>query len=1442
MKRLFFRFAFTALLLTAILSADGARAQTANAPPIQESVFLETDPAAAKKLGALKEYLRDQQWTEAIQLAEQILEQHREKLIPTDPGRYVNLQTRCQSLLATMSAEGRNELRSRIDPLAEQWYTEGLQNRDAAPLRKIVKRLFLSSRGDDALAALGEIAFERGAYGEARGYWEMILPQDPPAGLDDPQTVLNYPDSDLNLAEIRARLVLCSLFQGDLLRFKNELEAFQKIHREARGRLAGRDGPLAELLTELSQEITAGIAAGLQEETTTFAGNPQRNAVYADAIDDIGAVQWTIPLKPPAAPGMPPGLELVKPAQLSHFPVVQGDVLFLNDETTISAYNLTTGKPAWGDPSGNDAVIYRALSPIDLTRGANRSRSGVPRYTMTIAEGRLYARMGSPITGHANANALTQSESHLVCLDIAQSEGKTVWKLEANAFAAPKEYWEFEGAPLVADGKLYVAMRKSTQQPQIRVICVDAEDGRLIWQQNVCTFLPAQAEDADQVSHQLLTLGEGTLFYSTDQGAIAAIEAQDGSLRWVVTYERAPQSPWSTQIKNGLVPCLYYQGNVIVAPADLRQNVAARRGGPRDEIELIWRSPPRGVVMAIDAKTGLIKWQTNLHGGVQHLLGAAENRLIVSGDKLWGLDLETGRIVWRRGHEDGESHGYGRGLLAENLVFWPHREAVWIFNIKTGEPHAEIPLGQWRTDIGPRLTGGNLLFAGRMMLIAQADSLVAYSQWGRLRKQLQEEISATPQDLQLHQRLAQVEHDSGNYRAAITQYRRLITLTEAGESDMLPIRAWAERQLRQTLISSAQSAQEAGDLEVAAEQYEEAWTLSPENAERLTIIQGLAATQLEMRQPIAAFHTWQKVLDSEELSRQAIKTPDGLSRNAADVATAEMRDLFNQEPAAFEETLESHVQEELQNLSAATPSGELLTLLKRLPVSTTIALKLLESFNRQGSVSAKSETEAALICLLKHHAAEVRKLALEKLAQLSEQQSHFHEAKRYWRKLAEDFPQAHLTDTASETTVAEYVQTHLQAPQFLEQTVLDHPDQADVPLRRRWSLTINSNRDLIIPWGVAPAIDEQVCFIKDDRLRCFNLAHGVELWSAALSEDFQWAGYVGSNVLLLGPSGIETVDLTTGQRVWRRTVESLLDEIENPSIENQRPNLEDTPRVFFDGMAPLACVRVGPELVCLQLWDGAVKWRFHPPQGFLQPHWLYSAGRCYLQTRAPDRVIALDSLSGATLAQLVGPSSSWPIDPVPLGDQGDFLMLTYGAEGALGCFARNGQLRWRFPRFLSQTNTPPALLICGDALAVVEDGDTLLRIDSQSGRQLWGEGLGQKIIHQADQRLAIDESRIYSENSGILNSFELQTGQLVWETYLGSDEVQWQASKSGPLLLVLPVALSDSRPFDVCFYNADDGRPVQKIRLHGQGKITAHQAAGVLLISTANQLCAFSRI
>jgi outer membrane protein assembly factor BamB len=654
------------------------------------------DGNALKLLSRAKDQVAGKQYAEAIDTLVEVMEKAGDKLVAVTDRRFISVRDYCNLQLVSLPPEGLQLYRSRVDPQAQKLYEEGVAARDPRLLLDVLDRGLASHWGDSALSALGEIALEAADPAAARGYWERIVPFQPPAG--QPRTWLGVPDTDLDLAGVRARLVLASILEGSLARARDELAAFAKLHPDARGRFGGVETNYVAALTALLAEAPQWPKLPADPNWLTFAGNPLRNA-RAGKLIDAGAVAWRAKLRTTAPPerstvgtmmAVNPVAEDAR-GPLSYYPVVVGNLLLVNNLVEILAFDLATGKPAW---EHDRAAIYEDQFDEEYRKSyIPPDALGIPRYTMTVAGDRLYARMGAAVTSRAR-EAVGLASGYLVALDLS-AEGRLVWKLE------PDEGWAFEGSPVVEAGCLFIAMRRTDIQPHLYVACFDAQTRELRWRQSICAAESPARGMRSEITHNLLTLHRGTLYLNTNLGAVAAIAARDGRVLWVSLYPRVLEGDWASpppHASRDLTPCVFDRGMLLVAPADSRR------------------------IFAFDAMSGQIVWQSgNEVEDVVHLLGVSGDHLIASGRRLYWISLkegEQGRVThhWPDGNE---KLGYGRGLLAGDCVLWPTRDKIYIFDQVKRQLKKEIPLT-------PRGTGGgNLLVAAGRMFLATANELVA---------------------------------------------------------------------------------------------------------------------------------------------------------------------------------------------------------------------------------------------------------------------------------------------------------------------------------------------------------------------------------------------------------------------------------------------------------------------------------------------------------------------------------------------------------------------------------------------------------------------------------------------------------------------------------------------------------------------------------------------
>ena len=269
---------------------------------LSEAVEVDQVDVSVRANWIAKALLADRQWDEAIEILRQLSETSEGKLLAVGPHRFVGLRDWCQLRLAALPPPALKLYRGRVDSVAQKWCEQGIAGRDRKLLQNVVDRAFASSFGDRALMALGEMSLESGDYAAARWNWERIVPVKNRDASAAPPAWPSYPDTNLDLAAVRARLVLVSILEGAADRARSELAAFRRLHPDAQGRLGGREGKYVELLESLLAESASWPAAPSETDWLTFAGNSRRNEVAAPLVD-VGAVAWRVALRrPPPLP------------------------------------------------------------------------------------------------------------------------------------------------------------------------------------------------------------------------------------------------------------------------------------------------------------------------------------------------------------------------------------------------------------------------------------------------------------------------------------------------------------------------------------------------------------------------------------------------------------------------------------------------------------------------------------------------------------------------------------------------------------------------------------------------------------------------------------------------------------------------------------------------------------------------------------------------------------------------------------------------------------------------------------------------------------------------------------------------------------------------------------------------------------------------------------
>lgn len=1382
-------------LLLAGLAAPIARGE---APPARVDIPGEV-ANTARRLDAADKLTAAKKWPEAVEEYQRILTEIGDDLVPLSPGvapQAVQARWLVHRRLAALPPEALRLYRSRVDAQARRWFEQGSAARDVRLLRRVVEDAFCSRSGDRALELLGDLAFERGRFDEADYWWRLLSP---PAAAPAPELV--FPDPQVDVARVRAKQIMTLLFRGSNLvpkdRVEAELKAFRAAHPRAEGQLAGRSGIYADILQNLVADA-AGLAPAEADDWPTFAGDPSRNAVPAAPAKRLarllaGPPRWRFNLKtrariaPEESPEWPaPGqvLPRTQDAQALAFqPVLVDGQVLVADARFVTAYDIRTGQAAtWYDlvrgQDGQDAVLdLKKPVPAGL------------RHTLTVAEGCVFARLGSSCLGAARAPL--GGRSFLVCLGLRTDDkgSRLRWQVSSDS-AAPGSV--FEGAPVVREGRAYIAAtRLDRAQSVTSVVCYPVQAGgdapQPRWRQDICSAAEGQAIAA-RSRHHLLTLAGPLVVYCSHTGAIVALDADTGRRAWAVRY-LARSTPADETVPRGLAPCLCADGRLYAAPADSDR------------------------LFCLEAATGRTLWARDRIDAVD-LLGAAGGRLLFTTTKeLRAVDAVSGRDLWRLPHVDGLPP-FGRGLLVDDFVLWPvapaHAQArgMYVLAQADGEQAGDF----LSTELLNRHRWGNLTYADGCLAVADVGELRLYVGPGHFRGEAERRVEASPDSAEARYRLALAEIDDGLAERALADLEAAERLVGETGPPQEQIRA-ARHEL---LLDQAGRLGQAKRWDEAAAKLAQAAGADFPIPQRLRALQRQAALWAEAGQPAQAISAWQRILSDKALRLGRTNDLDsrgGPQRGGA-LAAAGIAELTR----AHGSGVYAAVEQEARQRRAAIGQGERLKALEQLaqefPNAAAAAearQELIRSYEHAGQLGAAADICRAAL----RHAGQMEAAGLlSQLARLYEREHCWEAARAEWQELAR------RGDAGADG--------ELQKPEYRASA-----DDIVLPLLRAWELELAPGERLLTP---EVADGDVVLFgARNDkseggRLTCRERTTGNLRWGYALPFVPAWAGCLADLVLAAGPGGVAALRLADGRLAW-----------DFPASAEQLSGFRlVSGRLFF--------LQAANRLFALDAQTGFVLWVRRAPGWFLDPpalagHFLppvYADSSRILLRLSGGSSWTLDAETGGMVYEAGTDPRPWPQPPLALA-RGHVCVVRDSRQLAVLDLA-SGREVWTFaPRDLASLNGDP-LQLCAAAQALYvfiprNYAWTWQALEPQGGKPIWPT---ERVLTTAAfdaGRLALGPDAVYHEEDGTLRALARGEGKERWRVKLPSSG-RWQLLYRGGQLIAWPLD-GTSPVLPVCLFDPKDGLLVQRLNLAcspKQGPPTVYFTRGGLTVAPGDRV------
>lgn len=742
----------------ATTAASGETAQGGfYAAPAEEGVYVPDSSAALEALALAQRMAGRGQWDSAGSLMQEVLEKYADKVAPQRldaQGKveaYVGIAAAVHDRIARWPAEGRQAYATRYEPEAHRRLAKA--GRDWDKLHALVWRYLETSSGRAAALRLMDLRIERGDFHAAIWLGDRLLAW----------------TSAGDRGEILFRLGWAAHLAGQDEAAHGWLNELKKIAPPLRGTVRGKSVELAAALGQML-ETPVSLSAHAPEDWPLPGGSPDRGRL-APAVASIGQKLFAVPLPQPTSSMNRQEEAPPQEMRLGIMPVVVGNALYFQDGRRVYGLDLNSGLPLSGWASTYAAQGAR----FELPAPAGGLSTGP--MTVTVGPDAVFAVMGGGLNPLQPFGRQPRegSTTRLVCLD--RQTGQERWTLspEGLKMGAAMKSMEFSGNPIVAGDRVYVLGRgDSGNFESCYAICLDARSGERLWVRYIAGAATAGAvfrmESGEPSPVSYPALMQGRLFVAGENGAVAALDATDGSVRWLSLYARRATErqerqrdtaqrllrPWSAN------PVIAQGGQVFVLPSDGQDLMVFDAGSGRE----VRRIPLSQL------------------GEADTLLGIRGNWIILTGQRrAWAVNWKDydpkaknlSRVIVKSADLSAVR---GRGVVTADSVYVPTERQLKRLSLAGDlaergfmvvESHPAYD-GVWGQGEGP----GNVVAAEDHLIVAGADQVSVYADWGRVSLRMHEAIEAAPEDRDLRLRYAQALLAAGRTKEGLEQIDRVI--------------------------------------------------------------------------------------------------------------------------------------------------------------------------------------------------------------------------------------------------------------------------------------------------------------------------------------------------------------------------------------------------------------------------------------------------------------------------------------------------------------------------------------------------------------------------------------------------------------------------------------------------------------------------------------------
>ncbi len=553
------------------------------------------------------------QFREALAIYQQVIEKYPKTLYRVaENGIFVPVAQYCQRRILQFPASDLNHYRQLYDPRAREMFEQAKRQYSLLGLSDVTETFLATSYGGKALMELGNAALDTGHYLAALEYYTTVRDF--------------FPDKALKTSELTLKIAYCQKALGSTeSKIKGSPEG-SRLSADQLASLKKAVDSVQHLAPPFHSQMTSGT-------------NP--------ATDDY---TLTLPTKDPLAI-QEPIWEVSLPGTRDDFhvysqPVITKNSVIYRHKNIVYCRSLLNGLPRWQNDLGGRATWQ------------NWFERQFPQEDVLVQDGLVFT-------------AINKAGPSLVAID--EVTGQLRWAFGPMVAANEDQVkMRIESAPTGGPRTIYAGYvldnieGETHTDTEYGVIALESTTGRVQWQTPLCRLAPGKFSGglAESRRNRIRSFTspplyhQGTIYYTTNAGAVAALDSLSGRVKWLTRYPYYPGIHDATrQFGRGgervQYSRVYFRPHTPMLWYNQRPLIVGER---------IFTTPvDTNSIYCIDRRTGKVLWTHSKQSpGCGYLLGMSkQDELVVAytGRKLAVpshnspspiqlLDPLSGKILW----------------------------------------------------------------------------------------------------------------------------------------------------------------------------------------------------------------------------------------------------------------------------------------------------------------------------------------------------------------------------------------------------------------------------------------------------------------------------------------------------------------------------------------------------------------------------------------------------------------------------------------------------------------------------------------------------------------------------------------------------------------------------------------------------------------------------